>query len=412
MRLTTLLSVAVVCVVCVVCADQIRLKDGRVLKGKVVYEDEEKVILKAKYGKVTIYKENIEKILRGEEAAQSPKKPKTTEDFVRAFAAGDDSAFARLKEAVNAVWIAKRLLKEEKEQARKVRLEALIRDLTRANPEDMEAAEELYKKGLMLEKQWRSKYEALRKSGKSHKEAVKATAKELAEAIKVLREALERWRYHEAARLHLGVLYYQARLLKEAVKVLGVLVLADVAEARRAVGACYFLLGKFEKALKALDDLSDTTSLEMRQQCLLRLKRFRQALALAKKMQKKEPNNPKGVGYEGMALLGLGKFREAAERLQRAYEGGERSRATVYSLATALARTKSERDLREAEKLLRHILKDDPAYVPAVYELVRILLKQNRRGEARDIVEKALSLVDKDSQAGKLLKKLLAELKK
>ena len=394
-------------------ADQIHLKDGRVLKGKVVYEDEGKVVLEAEYGKVTIYKENIEKIVRGEEAAPSPqKKREATTDIVRAFAAGDDTVLAELKEREDAVWVAKRLLRKEKEQARKVRLEALIRDLTRADPEDMEAAEKLYKKGLMLEKEWRGKYEALRKSGKSHKEAVKATARELAEAIRVLQEALERWRYHEPARLHLGVLFYQARLLKEAVKVLDVLVLADVAEARRAVGACYFLLGRFEKALKALDDLSDTTALEMRQQCLLRLKRFRQALALAKKMQKKEPDNPKGVGYEGMALLGLGKFKKAAERLRRAYEAGERSRATVYSLATALARTKSERDLREAEKLLRHILKDDPAYVPAVYELVRILLKQKRRGEARDVVEKALSLVDKGSKAGKLLKRLLAELKK
>jgi len=410
-----LLVVALLVVaVCIAYADQIHLKDGRVLKGKVVYEDDEKVVLKTKYGKVTIYKENIEKIVRGKEAAPPPqkKRPKTTEEFVRAFAAGDDSVLAKLKEKEDAVWVAKRLLKKEKEQARKVRLEALIRDLTRADPEDMEAAEKLYKKGLMLEKEWRGKYEALRKSGKSHKEAVKATARELAEAITAFKDALDRWRYHDKVRLHLGVLYYQARLLKRAVKVLEVLVVADVADARRTVGASYFLLGKFGEALKALDDLDDPIALDLREQCLLRLKRFRQALALAKKMQKKQPNNPKGVGYEGMALLALGKFKKAAEKLRRAYEAGEHSRATIYSLATALARTKSERDLREAEKLLRQILKDDPAYVPAVYELVKILLKQKRKGEARDVVEKALSSVEKGSQAEKLLKKLLAELKK
>jgi len=394
-------------------ADQIHLKDGRVLKGKVVYEDEGKVVLEAEYGKVTIYKENIEKIVRGEEAAPSPqKKREATTDIVRAFAAGDDTVLAELKEREDAVWVAKRLLRKEKEQARKVRLEALIRNLTKSDPEDMEEAERLYKKGLVLEKEWRGKYEALKKGGKSHKEAVKATVSELAEAITAFKEALGRWRYHDKARLHLGVLYYQARLLKESVKVLEALVVADVADARRTVGASYFLLGKFEKALKALDDLDDPTALEMRQQCLLRLKRFRQALTLAKKMQKKEPNNPKGVGYEGMALLGLGKFKNAAEKLRRAYEAGERSRATIYSLATALARTKSERDLREAEKLLRQTLKDDPAYVPAVYELVRMLLKQKRKGEARDVVRRALSSVEKGSRAGKLLKRLLAELKK
>jgi len=229
-------------VVCIAYADQIRLKDGRVLKGKVVYEDEGKVVLKAEYGKVTIYKDNIEKIVREEEAAPSPqkKRPKTVEEFVRAFAAGDDSALAKLKKTEDAVWMAKRLLKEEKEQARKVRLEALIHDLTRADPEDM----------------------------------------------------------------------------------------------------------------------------------------------------------------------------EAAEKLRRAYEAGEHSRTTIYSLAAALAGTKSERDAREAEKLLRQILKDDPAYVPAVYELVRMLLKQKRKGEARDVVRRALSSVEKGSQAGKLLKRLLAELKK
>ena len=401
-------------VVCFAYADQIHLKDGRILKGKVVYEDEEKVILKAEYGKVTVYKENIEKIVRGEEAAPSPqkKRPKTAEEFVQAFAAGDDSALAKLKEMEEAVWVAKRLLKEEKEQARKVRLEALIRDLTRADPEDMEAAERLYEKGLKLEKEWRSRYKALKSGGKSHKEAVKATARELAEAITAFKDAVDRWRYHDKARLHLGVLYYQARLLKEAVKVLEVLVVADVADARRTVGACYFLLGKFGEALKALDDLDDPIALDLREQCLLRLKRFRQALALAKKMQKKQPNNPKGLGYEGMALLALGKFKKAAEKLRRAYEAGEHSRTTIYSLAAALARTKSERDAREAEKLLRQILKGDPAYVPAVYELVRILLKQKRKGEARDVVKKALSSVKEGSQAERLLKKLLVELKK
>ena len=395
-------------------ADQIHLKDGRVLKGRVIFEDEEKVVLQAKYGKVTILKENIEKIVRGEEEQPEPAKkvPRTTEELLREYVRGDDSLLGSIKSREDAVWVAKRLLRHEREQSRRVRLEALIKDLTRAEPEEMEAAERFYKKGLACEKEWRREYEALKKEGKSHTEATKATAEKLAEAITAYKKALDRWRFHDKARLRLGVLYYQARLLEKAIEVLDVLVVADEPDARRTVGACYFLLGKYEAALRALDELEDGTSLDLRIQCLMRKKQFRKALHLARKMQKKRPEDPRGLGYEGMALLALGRYRSAAKKLREAYEAGEHSRSTVYSLAAALARTKSEKDLREAETLLRSILKEDPGYVPAVIELVRLLLRQKRKEEARDVVKTALDTVRKGSRSEKLLKKILTELGK
>lgn len=405
----------IVVIVAQMLADQVHLKDGRVLKGKIVYEDEEKVVLKAKYGKVTILKENIEKIVRNDKEGwltEEKKRSLSVEEIIRRYARGDDSMLEKLKGKEETVWVAKRVLRYEKDQTRKVRLEALIRELTRCEPEKMEKADEIYKSGLSREREWRMKYESLRKGGKSHREAVKATAKELAEAIALYKKALSLWKYHDDVRLHLGVLYYQARLLKEAIKTLSPLVVADEPTARRTVGAAQMLLGDYNAALKSLDKLEDPLALDLRIQCLLRTKNFSKALRLAKKLQAKDPKNPKGMGYEGMALLGLGRYKKAVEKLREAFNAGERSRPTVYSLAAALARTKSEGDLREAESLLRSLLKEDPAYVPAVIELTRILVKQERKSEARDIVKEALNAVRKGSREERLLKKILSGLGK
>ncbi|MCX7703415.1 MAG: hypothetical protein N2234_04860, partial [Planctomycetota bacterium] len=188
-------------------ADTVYLNDGRVIKGRVVKEDEEEIIVEGKLGRITIRKEEIDKIVREREGEEEekppaerplPEKPETEkiEEILKKYLRGEE-VFEKLKEKGDAaVVVVKREMRKAKE-GEKERLKKLFDDLTAVSAEKAAECERWYKEGVKREEKWWGLYNELRKQGVSQKEAVSRTAKELAEAIKCFQTAVAANRWYE-----------------------------------------------------------------------------------------------------------------------------------------------------------------------------------------------------------------------
>ncbi len=157
-------------------ADVVHMSDGRKIKGKIISETDDNVVLEGKYGKVTLRRDEIDRIERGpvEEKEEpvppkkGPKPPKPapkkrprpkrrgTEDLYSLAdkaATGDAQAAKKLVAAKRAALIPIVKKIEELEGAEKERLEKLYDEIEEKTQPEKEQAEKLYKEAAELQKQ-------------------------------------------------------------------------------------------------------------------------------------------------------------------------------------------------------------------------------------------------------------------
>ena len=385
-------------------ADEVHLDDGRVLRGKVVEENDEKVVVEGKFGRVEVDAGRVVKIVRGETPAPAPETPPAPEKpppapetsldgLIRRYIRGERGAEERLlARGEKAYWRMWKFLREAEEQAVKVRLRRLINRLSEVDDESAERAEETYEAALAKESEWEKEYERARKAGKSDREAVRQTVKELAEAISLYQKAVGANRLHYQARVRLGVLYYRAHLYKKILKkVLDTLegpLAAEDPYAVRTVAAIRLARREYGKTLSVLKPLikkEDPDALQMAVQAALNLRKFTEARRYLKPLKKKRPDDYKTLAYEGMLEMVSKHMKRAVELLRKAIEAGDTSGATRFNLAVALSKTGKK---AEAEKVLRGMRKDFPHDVSVVLLLARLLVEQGRKGEAESALER------------------------
>lgn len=112
-------------------------------------------------------------------------------------------------------------------------------------------------------------------------------------------------------------------------------------------------------------------------------KEYDLALEHARRIQQREPENPRGFFVEGNVQLAMGQYGEALDSFGKAYRlNGARSTVLYYSARIADLKG----DTRQARQLYRQLLADKPTLADAALLYSRLALKEQKE-EALDYLE-------------------------
>jgi|GEM_PF-2274599 len=410
MRKTLIACLFFVSATVFVFADTVYLNDGRVVKGKVIKEDESEVVVESKLGTVTFKREEVDRIVRGDDeetgreelpkkeeppskepSAESPK-TENPDDLVKQYLEGNGSVFEKLKEKGDAAVISVKKAMKKASDSQKTRLKKLFDELTKVSEEKQTECEKWYKEGVNKEGEWWKTYDGLRKQGLSQKQAVNQTAKELAETIQCFQKAVDANKWYEDGMLRLGVMLYQAHLFEKAIEALKLLIEAEDDLALKTAGAAAFSMRDYKKCASYLEkysDEKDADTLLMLIQSYLYIPDTTKAETAIKRLEKLMPDDYRVFACYGCLYLLKKRFNDSVNALKKAIEKGDKTAGTRLNLASALDQLgKTE----EAIVYCEEALKLAPGDYSTLLLLASLYTKVGRYDDAIKVLEEFLKL--------------------
>lgn len=378
--------------------DKVFLNDGRVIKGKVVKETEDEVVVEGKYGRVRFERSDVERIEYGDEEKDEQRKPKKPEGgkietLIERYLSGDEESVEELKGYGDDAVVAVLLAIKGAKMAEKMHLEALFERLTEVSDEREAECKRWYKEGLRREKEWRDEYDALRKQGLSAREAVVRTKEKWAMATKCFQNTVKANKWYKDAMLRAGVLLYSggsAPLYKKAIEMLDLLVRAGDELAMKTSGAAAFKLREWKRCIEFLRPLSESKDIDvltMLLQSYLALKKPSKAEKVLKRLKKLIPDDYRVHASYGCLYLLRKRFKDAVRALKRALEKGDRSVSTRFNLASALEQLGRT---EEAIQYYEEVLKLSPGDYATLLRLASLYTKVGRYDDAERLLEEFL----------------------
>ncbi len=400
MKTAILTAVFFLFAACLVYGDVVHMSDGRKLKGKIISETDDHVLLKGKYGEVTLKRHEIDHIeygpveeeekppTPGEKKSPVPKpKPKSKKEadlseLVDKAAKGDSSASKKLIEAKRAalVPIAKKLEKAEGEE--KERLEKLRDEIEEKTQADKAEAQKHYEQATALLKKC---YDMEKKLSSDKSEKVQA------EFVALLREigkelekacALDPTREDVLKTLKkMAFLYWDKKLYSSAIPLLKSALAADPEDTKTmgVLVSCYMRMGKYKEANKLLDEILE-----------------------------KDPKNATAWANLGAIHHQKKKYKDAVECFEKAISLGLDT-ADIYDyLGTAYKYLKKD---DKAIENFEKVLTKDPNHPNALFQLGALYNNTGKYAEAADAWEKFCK-IQPNSEAAKQLKKEIPKLRK
>lgn len=376
-------------------ADVIHTNDGKKLKGKIVKETDEYVLLKARYGERKVYWDEIDHIERGPvEEDQKPKtrkkkkrlpkpKPKANlESLVEKAANGDASAARKLVEAKRAalVPLAKKI--EELDGEKKERLEKLrdvIEEKTRTQKEE---ADRLFREASRLHK------ECLAMSKKAGPKPSKELQRKVLESLEAVAHKLTRAFELDPTR-------------------------NDILESIARLSAVYYGASRYANAAPLLRiQLSvapgDLKVMGMLATCYVNLKKFKEARKLLRDIITRRPDDSTAWANLGVVELSEKKFSLAIKAFEKAISLGMDNVGVHYNLGIAY---KHKKKWDKAIESFQKCLAKDPKEGNALLQLGAIYTNKEQYDKAVEVFERFCKLYPNTRQARKL-KKDIPRLKK
>ena len=385
-----------------VLADVVHMSDGRKIKGKIISETEDNVVLEGKYGKVTLRRDEIDHIERGpiEEKEKKPGPPKPapekkprpkpkkrgTKDNLYALtekaAKGDSSAVKKLVSAKRAalVPIAKKL--EESEGEEKDRLQKLLDDIEQKTQAEKERAQKLYEEAAKLQEEC----VALQK-----KLGANATPEQQRQADKLLKALSSK--------------------LTEAFELDPTN--NDIMKSVAKMAAMYYRGNAYSRSIPLLLVLyrhapDNKDVIQMLASSYMNLKKFKDARKMLEKILERDSENATAWANLGVADLSESKFDAAIKDFEKAIALGMDTAALRHNLGVAY---KHKKKWDKAAENFAKAFEMDSKNVQALFELGAMYANQQEYAKAVEAWEK-LCKEFPDSQQAKAAKPQIKKLKK
>jgi len=405
--------------------DKVYLNDGRVIKGKIVEETEDEVVVEGKYGRVRLERSEIDRIEYGDEEEEEPAekrkvkdepkvKAEGLEELIESYLKGDEGALERLREFGDDGVVAVKLALKKAKGGKKKELERLFEELTRVSEECAEECKKWYEEGLRREKEWREEFDRLRRQGLSARKAVLQTKEKWAKAVKCFQNVVEKNKWFKDAMLRAGVLLYNggnAPLFRKAIEMLRLLVKAGDELAIKTSGAAAFKLRDWKNCIELLKPLSDGEDLDvllMLTQSYLALKKASGAEKVLKKLKKLIPDDYRLYASYGCLYLLKKRLKDAVRSFEKALEKGDASLSTRFNLASALEQLGRT---EEAIQRYEEVLKMSPGDYATLLRLASLYTKVERYEDAERLLKEFLKRYP-DSPGAPSAKKALKALRK
>jgi tetratricopeptide (TPR) repeat protein len=407
MKTLTFTAIFFLFAACALFADVVHMTDGRKLKGKVISETDDYVLLKGKYGEVNIKRHEIDRIEYGpveedaekgekeekpagpaEKQAPAPKtKPQVKKqvdlaDLADKAAKGDAAAAKKLADAKRAalVPIAKKLEKAEGEE--KERLEKLRDGIEEKTQEDKVRAAELY-----------------------------AEAKKLLEEATALQKGLGANPTQEQLSKGLELIESMAQKLLEALDLDPTR--NDLLEAVAKTAILYYNSGQYKKAIPLLEALrvhapDNADVLRWLVSSYINARRNKDAKKLLEEILEKSPDNAVAWANMGKVHHEEKKYSKAVECLEKAISLGLKDADTYNYLGMA---HREKKDTDKAIENFEKCLEIDEKHANALAQLGALYANKGEYTKAADTWEKFCKLYPK-SQLTESFSKEVPKLRK
>jgi tetratricopeptide (TPR) repeat protein len=384
---------------CLLFGDVVHMTDGRKLKGKVISETDDYVLLKGKYGEVKLKRHEIDRIeygpveeeekkeekpaTPGEKKPPAPKpKPKAKKqldltDLVDKAAKGDVSATAKLIEAKRAalVPIAKKLEKVEDEE--KETLEKLRDEIEEKTQADKAEAAKLYAEAREIHKEAKKLQDNL---------GEKPTPEQISRGL----ELIENMAQKLLAALNLDPTRN------------------DILEAVAKTAILYYNSGQFKKAIPLLESLrthapDNKDVLRWLVSSYISARRSRDAKKLVEGILEKDPND--AVAWAGMGKIYIDqkKHSKGIECLEKAVTLGLKDADTFNYLGIAhMEKKNTNKAIENFEKCLAA----DDKHANALAQLGALYANKGEYAKAADAWEKFCKLYPKSGLAKSFAKEI------
>jgi tetratricopeptide (TPR) repeat protein len=397
MRKLLFVAVLVLFPAALLLADVVHMTDGRKIKGKIVSETEDYVLLKGKYGEVKLNKHEIDHIDYGsveeKEEQSKPSKPKVKKkpkprktkkvdlaSLVDKAAKGDAQAAKKLIAAKRAALVPINKKLKDAEGEEKTRLEKLRDEIEKKTQAEKAEGEKHYQEAARI---LREREELKKKIGsKPSRAQVEKLTEMKGKAAEEIEKAYELDPTEpKITPFIIAVLYYEAKRYSRAIPIL-------------------------ESELVHKPDDKDV--LQMLASSYMNLNKFKKARKMLEKILKKEPDNKTAWAIFGELEQKEKKFDKAIKNYEKAISLGMDTWGTRFNLGICYKNKKKwQKAIENFEKCRKHNPKDGNALI----ELGSLYSRIGEYEKAVEALETFCELYPNTSLA-KDFKKQIPKLKK